>query len=151
GGGGVAEPGDLVEVVGDKHHAHALGLEVLDDAEQGVDLPPGERGGGLVEDEQAGVLGESLGDLDQLLAGDAELADGPVEVDVQADLLQRLGGDAVHGAAVEHAQPLGCATQGDVLGDAELGHQVQLLVDGGDAVALGGPDVGQLDGSAVDQ
>src|SRR5699024_11374237 len=84
-------------------------------------------------------------------AGDAELADGPVEVDVQADLLQRLGGDAVHGAAVEHAQPLGCATQGDVLGDAELGHQVQLLVDGGDAVALGGPDVGQLDGSAVDQ
>ena len=123
----------------------------MDHAEQGVDLAAGERRGGLVQDQQAGVLGEGLGDLDELLAGDAELADWLVEVDVQADPVQGCLGDAAHLLAVDHAEPLGGAAQRDVLGDAELRHQVQLLVDGGDAVALGGLDVGELDGLAVDE
>ena len=62
---------------------------------------------GLVQDQQAGVLGEGLGDLDELLAGDAELADWLVEVDVQADPVQGCLGDAAHLLAVDHAEPLG--------------------------------------------
>ena len=96
-------------MVGDEDHAHTAGLQVVDHTEQRIDLASGQRRGGLVQDQQAGVLGEGLGDLDQLLARDPELADALVEVDVQADPVQRLLGDAAHLSAVDHAEPLGSA------------------------------------------
>lgn len=57
---GVGDAGNLVEMVGDEHHAHPGGLELVDHLEQLVDLPPGQRCGRLIEDEHACVMDSAL-------------------------------------------------------------------------------------------
>ena len=42
----------------------------------------GERGGRLVHDQHAGVEGDRLRDVDELLLADAQLADRPARVEV---------------------------------------------------------------------
>ena len=59
----------LVRYVDD---ADALGLQIADDLVQLIDLAATERRRRLVHDDELGVHGERLGDLDHLLLGDAE-------------------------------------------------------------------------------
>ena len=69
--------GDLeqfVHLVGDVDDALALGLEGADDLEEMLDLAFGQRRGRLVHDENVGIVGHSLGDLDHLPVGDGEIA-----------------------------------------------------------------------------
>ena len=86
----VGDRGDLVELVGDHDLGDALGLQATHQVQQvrGVVLVEG--GGGLVEDEQLDVLGQGLGDLDQLLLAHAECLDRGVGVDLQADAGQQV-------------------------------------------------------------
>ena len=68
--------------MGDIDDAHAVGLEVTDHPEQDFHL--GRRQGRcrLVEDQDAGILDQRLGDLNDLLLSDAQIAQGRVRIDI---------------------------------------------------------------------
>ena len=74
-GDGVRDLGDFVELVGDQDRGDALRLEFQQQVEQRVAVALVQAGGGLVEDQQLNLLGQRLGDLDQLLLADAEIGD----------------------------------------------------------------------------
>jgi predicted RNA-binding protein with TRAM domain len=59
-GDGVAHRRHFIELVGDVHAGHALGLEVTDDVEQHLDFRAGQGRGGFVEDQQARLLLRAL-------------------------------------------------------------------------------------------
>ena len=69
---------DLAQLVGDQDDRLALGLQVLEDAEQVVGLGRGQHAGRLVEDQDVALAVERLQDLDPLLQPDRKLADDRV-------------------------------------------------------------------------
>ena len=62
---------DLLHLVGDVAHADAVLLQLADDPKQLRHFPVGQRGGRLIEDQNARVLRQRLGDFDHLLFADA--------------------------------------------------------------------------------
>ncbi|ADI10120.1 hypothetical protein SBI_07000 [Streptomyces bingchenggensis BCW-1] len=136
-GDAVAEGRYLLQVVGDEDDADAVRAQGADDPEELVDLFGGEHRGRLVHDQDAGVQGQRLGDLDHLQPGDAQVAYAVGGGDVDPDAGQQFGGPLVHGLAVDQPQSARLAPQEDVLGDAEVGDEVELLVDGGDPEPFG--------------
>jgi hypothetical protein len=151
-GDGVADREDLVEPVGDEEHAGAALLERSDHPEEPLDLVPGERRGGLVHDQHARVEGQRLGDLDDLLVGDAQAADRLLGVELDAEAVHQLLHGVVERAAVDAPhRPERVAAHHHVLRDGEVGEERRLLVDHRDArVARVGRTV-EGDGLAVDQ
>ena len=95
---GVADREDLLEAVRDEQHGRAVLAQRAHDAEQPLDLGPGERGGRLVHDQDARVEAERLGDLDDLLVGDREAADRPLGVEPHAEAVEQPLDLAVHRA-----------------------------------------------------
>ena len=126
----------LVHLVGDVDDALALGLQRPDDPEQMLDLALGQRRGRLIHDENVGIVGDRFGDLDHLPAGDRKVAHLRlrIERDVEA-LEQRLGPPAHLVVAHEAERVQRLAADPDVLGDRHEVHQVEFLMDHGDAVA----------------
>ena len=126
----------LLQAVGDVHDALALGAQTADDAEQLVDLLGGQRRGGLVHDEDAGVGGQRLGDLHHLLLGHLQGADhrGGIQLDVQA--LEHPRGLGVHLLLGELQAPAALAAQEHVLRHRQVLAHVQLLMDDGHAQLL---------------
>ena len=108
-----------------------------------------QRGGGLVEDQQAHVLGERLGDLHELLLAHAELPDRGHGLLAQSDALEQLGGPGVGLVPADHAALGLLVAEEDVLGDRQVGHQGELLVDDHDALGLGVVDGREADGAAA--
>ena len=138
--------------MGDVDDADAFRGEAADDAEEAVAFGGREGGGGLVHDQDAGLEREGLGDLDQLLLAHAQAGDAGLGVELDAEAGEELSGGGDHGAAVEEeAGAERFAAEEDVGGDAELGDEVELLVDDGDARPFGVADAGEADGGAVDQ
>jgi hypothetical protein len=99
-------------------------LEPAQQVEQVRGVVVVQRGGGLVEDQQLHVLGQRLGDLDQLLLADAELADRDHRHLGQAHLVEQLLRLGVGPVPVDEpaATPLLVAEE-DVLGDGEVGER----------------------------
>ena len=132
----VAELEDLVEPVRDEDDAPALRDEVARRLEHALDLGLAERRGRLVEDEQARVADEQTGDLDELPLADRERLDGRPELHVaEAELVEdaaRVLGEAATPVEERHVEP----AEEDVVLDAELGNEAQLLVHERDAVRL---------------
>ena len=60
-------------MVADKDHGHTLSLEFLEHGKERIDLLAGERGSGLIQDEDARVHGQRLGDFHELLLGHTQL------------------------------------------------------------------------------
>ncbi len=127
------------------------GLEPADQRVEQLDLVIGERGGGLVHDQDAGVERERLDDLDHLLLRDAQLAD-PVGRPhrLRADGGEQLGRALAHRPAVDQPAAQRLAAEEHVLGDRALGQQVELLVDDADAGGLGGARAVQRDRLTAD-
>ena len=137
----------LLQAVRDVDDALALRAKLADDAEQLVDLLGGQRRGGLVHDQDAGVGGQRLGDLHHLLLGHLQGADhrGGIQVDVQAPEHPR--GLGVHLLLGEHHALAALAAQEHVLRHRQVLAHVQLLMDDGHAQllrALGGHVVNDL-------
>ena len=63
--------------------------ELADDSEQLADLGLGQRRSRLVHDQDRGVEGQRLGDLDHLLLGNREVADPPPRVQPQVQRLEQ--------------------------------------------------------------
>ena len=149
----VADPHDLPQTVGDEDHRHAVVLQVGDLLEELLHVEVLKRGGGLVEDEQARLLQQRLGDLHHLLLLRGEvhhlLVDGQIaEIELVQERARPLPCHAVVGEGAEGPR---LGTQADVLPDGELGNEAEVLVHVNDAVApriRRGPD---LHGLSVDQ
>ena len=150
-GGAVADDGDLVrnighlvELVGDDDHRHALLLEAQHQIQQRPGILLVQGGGGLVQDQQLGLLCQGLGDFHQLLLAGADGLDLDLAALLQAHHLQvfvRLG---VGRVPIDGELVAALVAQVHVLADGHLGHQRQLLVDDDDAQLLGILDVREL-------
>ena len=102
--------------------------------------------GGLVEDEQLDALRQRLGDLDQLLLADADVADLGGRVLLETDAGEELRGLLIGLVPVDEAErALDLVVEEDVLRDGEVGTQSELLVDDDDALGLAVADVAELD------
>ena len=132
----VADREELVEEVRDVEHRDPGVAQPADHAEQHLDLAVVERGGGLVHDDEAGVERHRAGDGDELLDGGGILAERRAHVDGDAEAREDLAGAGVRGLPVDQAAAPRLVAHGDVLGHAAQRHQVQLLVDRGDAGVL---------------
>ena len=108
-------------------------------AEELVDLLRDQDGGRLVEDQDAGVAVEHLGDLDPLAGPDAEVLEERVGIQPQGVAVADLPDPPAGLRAVQPTAPRGLAAQDDVLQDREVVGQHEVLVDhadaGGDGVA----------------
>ena len=85
----VAEGEDLLEAVRDEQHRGAAVAQRPHDAEEPLDLGPGQRRGRLVHDEHARVEAERLGDLDDLLVGDRQAAHRALGVEPDAEAVEQ--------------------------------------------------------------
>src|SRR2546430_677473 len=90
----VADLEHLLQVVADIHDRVAVVAQLPDPAQQGGGLAFGQRGGRLVEDEDARVLPEYLGDLDELPYRQRQRRDRRVRVEVGE------GDPGAHGAGL---------------------------------------------------
>ena len=145
----VGDVGDLVELVGDDDHRHALLLEAQHQIQQRLRILLVQRGGGLVQDQQLRLLGQGLGDLDQLLLAGADGLDLHLAALRQAHHLQVLVRLGVGGVPVDSVLVADLIAQVHVLTDGHLRNQRQLLVDDDDAQLLGILDVRELADLAV--
>ena len=136
---------DLVELVRDEDRGHALRLEFEQQVQQRRAVGLVEARGRLVENQQLDVLGERLGDLDQLLLADADVGDErvrrfasgpPCAISSRARRKQR----------PQSMTPLRrrLVAEKDVLGDRELRRERQLLVDDDDAEVFAVADRGEF-------
>ena len=132
----IAELEDLVQPVRDEDDAPALRDEVAHGLEHALDLRLAECRCRLVENEQARVADEEAGDLDELPLADRERLHRRPELDVaKAELVEDAAcvlGEAATPVDEGHVEP----SEEDVVLDAELRHEAQLLVHERDAVCL---------------
>ena len=116
---------------------HARGLEPGHQRKQALRLARGQRGGGLVHDEQARIAGQRPGNLHQLLLGHDELAHACVRVQQEAYFGKRLARLLTHRLVVKEEALLDLVAQEDVLRNRQVVRQVELLVDQHNALRLG--------------
>ena len=148
-GHGVRDLNDLLEPVRDHDDRNVLLLEFPQQGEEVLAVLLVEGGGRLVQDQQLGVLGKRFGDLHELLAADAQLPQFHARVDVQAHLFQILRRLHRRFVPVDALALHQLVTEEDVLRDAQLRDQGELLIDDGDARKLAFLDRMELHDLAV--
>ena len=139
--------GDLLELfepVRDVDDPVASLPKVAGDPEQLVDLGVGERRGGLVHDQDVRVVGQRLRDLDHLLLGHGKPGHARARIQPDVQLLEQRRGLPVERLLVEQEPSARLPADEDVLGDRQVAHQVQLLVDDADPEVLGRPGGGDV-------
>ena len=147
----VGNLGDLSELVGDDDDGDALVAQAAHEVEELGRVVVVEGGGGLVQDQQAHVLGQRLADLDELLLAHAERSDLGRHVFLQADLFQDLLSAVVDLVPVNEAELAGLVSaQEDVFRDRQIGNEGQLLVNDANAERLRVLDGAELDFLAIE-
>ena len=89
-GDAVAHGEHFVQLVADKDHGHAALGKAADDLVKSFDLLVGQGGGGFIHDDEPGVLQDRPRDGDDLLLRDRQRADFCIQVQSDADGVQRL-------------------------------------------------------------
>ena len=140
---------DLIHLVGDIDECDPLLLQHPHHLEELVDLLHGQGGGGLVQNDDLGVIGDSLGDLTHLPLRNRHVPHGLRQVDGHAQLTEQLGSFLLHSAFVYHTGVGGVAAQEQVVNDVPLQALVELLVDHGDPVFQSILGAGKADFLAV--
>ena len=117
---------------------NALGLEILDDAEQGLHLVRRQGRGRLVQDEHLAVRRDRLGDFHRLHLGNGQIAKALLGIKVHANLFEQLRGILIHFRMIDHrdaSQQLlhRIAANVDVFRNAALRHGLEFLVHHRDA------------------
>ncbi len=125
----VRDAGDLVEAVADVDEADAFGLQPADLLEEPLGLFGAERGGRLVEYQEARVQRQRLGDLDLLLRGDAKVAHQRRRRSVESQAVQLLGRAPIHQLAINTAAPHRQAPDKDILGDRQVQQESHFLMN----------------------
>jgi hypothetical protein len=123
-----------------------------DHLEQPGDLGGGQRGRGLVHDDDPCLQRQRLGDLHDLLVGDGQPAADPARVQPHAEPPEQRGRLAAHPPPVDAPpRPQWLPAHEDVLRDGQVGEQGRFLVDDRDPGVLGGRRAVQGDRRAVDE
>lgn len=131
----VAGPLQLAEEVGGDQDGDAeVGVDAADQAEHLVAPDRVEAVGRLVEEDQLGVVDESLGQLDALLHARGVAADGAVALLVEPDVAQGVGG-ALPGRG--RREPGHAGHVDDELGGRDVGWQAVVLGHVADAFTDG--------------
>jgi hypothetical protein len=142
---------DLGELVADVEDRDAAPVEIADELEQAFHLRGGEAGGGLVHDHEPRLAPQRLGDLEELFLRNDELPYPGGGVDIQADAIEERCRLLPHGPLVEERSATLLASQEDVVGNGEIIHQVELLVDEHHAFRLGLALITEVAGCAVQE
>ena len=131
------QPVHVLKAVGYEYDRHALLPKLVHDAVQLLGFALGQRGGGLVQYDDAGVGGERLGDLHDLLLGHGQRAHlgGGIELGVHA--LQQLVGLRVHLLPLDDAVFDDLVAHEYVFGHGQVRVGGGVLVHRGDAGGLG--------------
>ena len=129
----IADGEHFLEAVRNVHDRDPARLQVADQPEQHPDFGCAQGGGGFVHDEDADVLRNRLGDLDDLLVAQRQRAHQNARIDGLLQAGHEVAGLALLRVAVEDAVSRPLAPQKDVVGHAEVGEQIQFLVDHGNA------------------
>ena len=103
----------------------------------------GQRRGRLVEDQQPRPLGQRPGDDHELLRREIERAHRRRRIEVEVEVGERLPGAAQPAGDVDHAPARRLVVEHDVLGDAEVGNDIDLLRHQRDAGRLRLGDAGR--------
>ena len=141
----------LFEKVADVDDADAAGAQVCDDLEEILGVDACEAAGGLIHDEHLGLAEQGPGDLDELLLGDGEGADGGVEGDgVCLQFGQGGEGTLASLGLADPPEPVGGVPEKDVFLNAEIRGEVQLLIDHGDPGAAGLERITRVERDAIE-
>ena len=108
--------------------SQAAGAEALEHHEEAVHFERRQRRRGLVENQHTRVDREGARDLHHLLLRDTQATDRRRGADAHAELVQERLHRAVHLAALQE-RAAALAAEPDVLGDRQLRHQREFLVD----------------------
>ena len=135
----VGEFGDLVHAVRDIEERQPLVAQPLQHDEHLGDVRRRQGRRRLVENENARLARQRLGDLDHLPARQRQVLDERHGMDVRgAGARERLLGDAPLRAPVDEAEPSRRIADRDIVGDRQVRNERQLLEDADDAGAIGG-------------
>ena len=125
----IADAEYLIHFVADIDDAAALLPEHVDDTEQMLHLRLRQRGGGLVEHDDLGVVADRLGDLHHLPLGDRQRGHDGFGIDADVQLVEDLPCTSSHDALADHdARHLRVAAQPQVVHHAAGESLVQLLM-----------------------
>ena len=154
-GAAIGDRDDLVEVMRDVDDRGALRLHAREHGEQPLDLAFFQGRRRLVQDEDAALPAQRLGDRHQLPFGEAERSHRPVRVGVKVELGKHGARGVAHARAIDHGQrpepPHREIAERNVLGDRQRRHQPQLLRDGDDAGSDGVARARKVPHRAVDR
>ena len=140
---------DLVHLVGDIDDADALIAQAAHDPEQMLDFFAGQRGGRLVKNEDLGVVGNGLRDLEHLALRNGHGADDRLRIDLDLQIVQNGLGVVVHFFMVDQTALQREAAEPHVFHDAAVEHLIELLMHHGYAVIEGVARAGEIDLLAV--
>ena len=125
----------LIELVGDQHGRSARSGEIPNHLQQQLRLRWSEHAGGLVEEQDSGVAGQRLDDLEPLLEGYRQAAGPLIGIERESHPLTQEPGALAH--FVRHARP--ARRESHVLGDGQGRNRGEMLVHHPDAQAPGQP------------
>ena len=129
----VADLQHLVESVRDVQDGHAAILQLAHGVKQRGRLRIGERGGGLVEDQDTTVVGERPGQGGHRPAHRTERRGVGADVDGVAELLEQRSGLVLEATPLDLTEARDeSAAEEHVFGDGQSGNDHQLLVQRGD-------------------
>ena len=135
----VGELRDLMHAVGNVQKRQPFLAQALEDDEHLGDVGGGERRCRLVENEDARLAGQRLGDLHHLPARQRQVFDQRHRMDVQrAGALERLLGEAPLRTPVDQPETTRWVGDRDVVRDRKVGNERKLLEDADNAGAVGG-------------
>ncbi len=135
----VGEFRDLMHAVGNVQEREPFLAQALEDDEHLGDIGGGERRSRLVENENARLARQRLGDLDHLPARQGQVLHQGHRMDIRrSGALERLLGEAPLRAAVNHSEAARRVGDRNVVGDRKVGDERKLLEDADDAGAIGG-------------
>ena len=107
---------------------------MLDQREQLLDLAPGEARRRLIKDQNCRLLRKRFADLQHLFLCHAQAADGPAQVEREAELIEHRPTSPFLALAVKETRQLAdvFAPEEHIVNDVEIGSERKLLKDHGD-------------------
>ena len=135
----VAQLENLIEAMGYVEDRDAMAGKIANDREELLGFRTRKGCGGLVHGDHAGVARQRLADHHEPAIGDGEVRDSCFQREVDADALGR-GASATARALPVDQTEAGCLADAEqhVLQGAEMGNEVEFLMDERQARPLGG-------------
>ena len=125
----IRESKNLIHTVCNVDDRNPRSFELFDDKMQCLGLGLSQGGRRLVHDEQPGILGHGLGDLNQLLVAHAQSSHQGCGINFNVKLLEDFRGLGFHLSPVNHDPLARRSSEKDVFRHRKFIHQIELLID----------------------